>query len=52
MTTQQWLALVIFILSYGLIISQKVSRTTASIFGAVLSFFFILGPKELLHYEN
>jgi len=52
MTTQQWIALGIFILSYGLIISEKVSRTIASIFGAVLSFIFILGPQELLHYEN
>jgi len=52
MTTQQWIALGIFILSYGLIISEKVNRTIASIFGAVLSFIFILGPKELIHYEN
>jgi len=35
MTTQQWIALGIFILSYGLIISEKVNRTIASIFGAV-----------------
>jgi Na+/H+ antiporter NhaD/arsenite permease-like protein len=52
MTNQQWIALGIFILSYGLIISEKVNRTIASIFGAVLSFIFILGPKELIHYEN
>jgi Na+/H+ antiporter NhaD/arsenite permease-like protein len=52
MTTQQWIALGIFVLSYGLIISEKVSRTIASIFGAVLAFIFILGPKELIHYEN
>ena len=52
MTTQQWIALGIFVLSYGLIISEKVNRTIASIFGAVLAFIFILGPKELLHYEN
>ena len=38
MTTQQWIALGIFVLSYGLIISEKVSRTIASIFGAVLAF--------------
>jgi Na+/H+ antiporter NhaD/arsenite permease-like protein len=52
MSTQQWIALGIFILSYGLIISEKVNRTIASILGAVLAFIFILGPKELLHYEN
>jgi Na+/H+ antiporter NhaD/arsenite permease-like protein len=52
MTTQQWIALGIFVLSYGLIISEKVSRTIASIFGAVLAFLFILMPQDLLHYEN
>ena len=52
MTTQQWIALGIFILSYGLIISEKVSRTIASILGAVLAFLFILTPQDLLHYEN
>jgi Na+/H+ antiporter NhaD/arsenite permease-like protein len=52
MTNQQWIALGIFVLSYGLIISEKVNRTTASIFGAILAFIFILGPQELLHYEN
>ena len=53
MTTQQWVALGIFVLSlYGLIISEKVNRTIASIFGAILSYIFILGPKELVHYEN
>jgi Na+/H+ antiporter NhaD/arsenite permease-like protein len=52
MTTQQWIALGIFLLSYGLIISEKISRTIASILGAVLAFIFILGPQELLHYEN
>ncbi len=52
MTTQQWIALGIFVLSYGLIISEKVSRTIASILGAVLSFIFILTPQDLLRYEN
>jgi len=52
MTTQQWIALGIFVLSYGLIISEKVNRTIASIFGAVLAFIFILTPQDLLHYEN
>ena len=52
MTTQQWIALGIFVLSYGLIISEKVSRTIASILGAVLAFIFILTPQDLLHYEN
>jgi Na+/H+ antiporter NhaD/arsenite permease-like protein len=52
MTIQQWIALGIFVLSYGLIISEKVSRTIASIFGAVLAFLFILMPQDLLHYEN
>ena len=52
MTTQQWIALGIFVLSYGLIISEKVNRTIASVLGAVLAFIFVLGPKELLHYEN
>jgi len=35
-----------------LIILEKVSRTIASIFGAVLAFIFILTPQDLLHYEN
>ncbi len=52
MTEQQWIALGIFVLSYGLIISEKVSRTIASIFGAVLAFLFILSPQDLLRYEN
>jgi Na+/H+ antiporter NhaD/arsenite permease-like protein len=29
-----------------------VSRTIASIFGAILAFLFILTPQDLLHYEN
>lgn len=52
MTEQQWIALGIFVLSYGLIISEKVSRTIASIFGAILAFLFILTPQDLLRYEN
>ena len=48
MTTQQWIALGIFVLSYGLIISEKVSRTIASILGAVLAFIFILTPQALV----
>jgi Na+/H+ antiporter NhaD/arsenite permease-like protein len=52
MTTQQWIALGIFVLSYGLIISEKVNRTIASILGAVLAFVFVLGPQEIVHYEN
>ena len=52
MTTQQWIALGIFVLSYGLIISEKVNRTIASMLGAVLAFIFILTPQDLLHYEN
>jgi Na+/H+ antiporter NhaD/arsenite permease-like protein len=52
MTAHQWIALGIFVLSYGLIISEKVNRTTASVLGAVLAFIFVLGPQELLHYEN
>ncbi len=52
MATQQWIALGIFVLSYGLIISEKVSRTIASILGAVLAFIFILTPQDLIHYEN
>ena len=52
MTTEQWIALGIFVLSYGLIISEKVNRTIASMLGAVLAFIFILTPQDLLHYEN
>ncbi len=52
MTTQQWIALGIFVLSYGLIISEKVNRTIASIFGSILAYIFILGPEELIRYEN
>ena len=39
-------------LSYGLIISEKVNRTIAAIVGAVLAFAFVLGPENLLRYEN
>ena len=52
MTEQQWIALGIFVLSYGLIISEKVSQTITSISGVVLAFIFILGLQELLYYEN
>ena len=52
MTTEQWIALGIFALSYGLIISERVSRTIASILGGVLAFLFILTPQDLLRYEN
>ncbi len=52
MSTQQWIALGIFVLSYGLIISEKVNRTIASIFGAILAFIFILTPQDILRYEN
>jgi Na+/H+ antiporter NhaD/arsenite permease-like protein len=40
------------VLSYGLIISEKVNRTIAAILGAVLAFLFVLGPAEILRYEN
>lgn len=49
---QQWIALGIFVLSYGLIISGKVDRTVAAILGAALAFLFVLGPQHVLHYEN
>jgi Na+/H+ antiporter NhaD/arsenite permease-like protein len=51
-TTQQWIALAIFVLSYGLIISEKVNRTIAAIVGAMLAFAFVLGPDQILRYEN
>jgi Na+/H+ antiporter NhaD/arsenite permease-like protein len=51
-TTQQWIALGIFVLSYGLIISEKVNRTVVAVLGAVLAFIFVLGPGDLLKYEN
>jgi Na+/H+ antiporter NhaD/arsenite permease-like protein len=40
------------VLSYGLIISEKVNRTVAALLGAVLAFIFVLGPEDLLAYEN
>jgi Na+/H+ antiporter NhaD/arsenite permease-like protein len=40
------------VLSYGLIISEKVNRTIAAIVGAVLAFAFVLGPENLIRYEN
>jgi Na+/H+ antiporter NhaD/arsenite permease-like protein len=40
------------VLSYGLIISEKVNRTIAAVLGAVLAFAFVLGPQNLLRYEN
>ena len=39
-------------LSYGLIISEKVNRTVVAVLGAVLAFAFVLSPSELLQYEN
>ena len=51
-TTQQWIALGIFVLSYGLIISERVDRTIVSILGAVLAFILVLGPSQALQYEN
>jgi Na+/H+ antiporter NhaD/arsenite permease-like protein len=48
MTTQQWIALGIFVLSYGLIISEKVNRTIASIFGTGLAFIFILTSQDIV----
>lgn len=51
-TTQQWIALAIFVISYGLIISEKVNRTIAAIVGALLAFAFVLGPEKILQYEN
>jgi Na+/H+ antiporter NhaD/arsenite permease-like protein len=44
--------LAIFLLSYGLIISEKVNRTIAAIVGAMLAFAFVLGPSQILQYEN
>ena len=52
MTQIQWIALGIFVLSYGLIISNKVHRTIAAMLGAVLAALFVLTPAQLLHYEN
>lgn len=52
MTTQQWIAVGIFVLSYGLIISEKVSRTIASILGAFLAFIFILTPQALVLFTH
>ena len=52
LTTPQWTALGIFVLSYGLIISNKVHRTVAAILGAVLVGLFVLSPPDLLRYEN
>jgi len=51
-TTQQWTALGIFVLSYGLIISEKVNRSIVAILGGVLAFIFVLPPGDLLRYEN
>ena len=50
MTEQQWIALGIFVLSYGLIISEKVSRTIASILGVVLA--FILTPQDIVRSRH
>src|SRR3989304_3245278 len=52
MNKLQWIALGIFLLSYGLIISNKINRTIAALIGAILVYIFILKPKDLLHYEN
>jgi Na+/H+ antiporter NhaD/arsenite permease-like protein len=40
------------VLSYGLIVSEKVNRTIAAVIGALLAFAFVLGPEKLLQYEN
>ncbi len=52
MTAPQWTALAIFVLSYGLIISEKVNRTIAAGIGALLAFALVLGPEETLRSEN
>ncbi len=52
LTHPQWVALGIFVLSYGLIISNKIHRTFAAILGAILVAFFVLTPQQMLHYEN
>jgi Na+/H+ antiporter NhaD/arsenite permease-like protein len=52
LTGPQWTALGIFVLAYGLIISNKVHRTIAAILGAVLVALFVLTPQQLLKYEN
>lgn len=52
MISQQWVALGVFALSYGLIISNWVHRTIASIVGAILVHILVLEPNDLLHYEN
>ena len=52
MSEDQCIALGIFLLSYGLIVSDKVARPIASIFGALLAYLFLLSPHDLLHYEN
>ena len=52
LTIPQWTALGIFVLSYGLIISNKVHRTIAAVLGAILVALFVLTPQQLLHYEN
>ncbi len=52
LTTPQWMALGIFVLSYGLIISSKVHRTIAAVLGAILAALFVLTPAQLLQYEN
>lgn len=52
LSVQQWTALGIFVLSYGLIISNKVHRTIAAVIGAILVASFVLTPAQLLRYQN
>jgi Na+/H+ antiporter NhaD/arsenite permease-like protein len=52
LSENQWLALGIFILSYGLIISNKVHRTIAALLGALLVGMLVLPMEELLKAEN
>jgi len=52
MTDQQWIALGFFVFFYGLIISEKGSRTIASIFGAILAFIFILTPQDIVRSRH
>jgi len=48
----QWTALSIFVLSYALIISNKVHRALAAFIGAVLASVFVLPLNKLASYES
>lgn len=46
MSTQAWIALLLFILAYGVIVSEKIHRTKIALMGAICVLLFKIMPQE------